>query len=92
MVTLSAAGGRLAAAIFALVAGAPVAPKLEKIGPLTDQATPEALRLALEPKGVRLSLDGLFFCEVWLRKSIPAEKAESRGRSTPISAFLRPSA
>ena len=58
-----------------LAAGSTVAPKVESIGALADTKTSESLRSALEPKGVRLWLDGKAYCELWLRKSIPAEKA-----------------
>jgi hypothetical protein len=48
--------------------------KVEKIGPLTDPAVPEAVRQTLDPAGYRVSLeDGTTFCEMWLRKSIPAQ-------------------
>ena len=48
--------------------------KVEKIGPLTDPAVPEAVRQTLDPAGYRVSLeDGTTFCEIWLRKSVPAQ-------------------
>ena len=48
--------------------------KVEKIGPLTDSAVPEAVRQTLDPAGYRVSLeDGTTFCEIWLRKSVPAQ-------------------
>jgi hypothetical protein len=48
--------------------------KVESIGPLIDNAVPEAVRQALDAKGYRLSLDGPTpACELWVRKSIPAQ-------------------
>ena len=48
--------------------------KVESIGPLTDNAVPEAVRQALDAKGYRLTLDGPTpACELWVRKSIPAQ-------------------
>jgi hypothetical protein len=48
--------------------------KVEKIGPLTDPAVSEAVRQTLDPAGYRISLeDGTTFCEIWLRKSVPAQ-------------------
>lgn len=48
--------------------------KVEKIGPLTDPAVSEAVRQTLDPAGYRISLDdGTAFCDMWLRKSIPAQ-------------------
>ncbi|MGC2185252.1 MAG: hypothetical protein WA637_18390 [Terriglobales bacterium] len=48
--------------------------KVEKVGPLTDPAVPEAVRQTLDPAGYRISLDdGTAFCELWLRKSISAQ-------------------
>jgi len=48
--------------------------KVEKIGPLTDAAVPEAVRQTLDPAGYRVSLDdGTTFCELWLRKRVPAQ-------------------
>jgi hypothetical protein len=48
--------------------------KVEKIGPLTDTAVPEAVRQTLDPAGFRVSLDdGIPFCEIWLRKPVPAQ-------------------
>ena len=49
--------------------------KVEKIGPLADPAVPEAVRQTLDPVGYRISLDdGTAFCDLWLRKSIPAQR------------------
>jgi hypothetical protein len=83
LATLSAAGGRLAAAVFLLTADAAVAPKVESIGAPTEPTASEVLRSALESKGVRLSLDGRPFCELWLRKTIPAEKSAAPGALYP---------
>ena len=48
--------------------------KVEKIGPLSNAAVPEAVRQTLDPAGYRVSLDdGTTFCELWLRKSVPAQ-------------------
>jgi hypothetical protein len=48
--------------------------KVEKIGPLTDAAVPEAVRQTLDPAGYRVSLDdGTPYCELWLRKGVPAQ-------------------
>jgi hypothetical protein len=48
--------------------------KVEKIGPLTDPAVSETVRETLDPAGYRVSLeDGTTFCEIWLRKSVPAQ-------------------
>lgn len=48
--------------------------KVESLGPLTDSTVPERVRQTMEPKGYRLLLDdGTSICELWLRKSIPAQ-------------------
>jgi hypothetical protein len=48
--------------------------KVESVGPMTDNAVPEAIRQALDGKGYRLTLDGpTSACELWIRKSIPAQ-------------------
>jgi hypothetical protein len=48
--------------------------KVEKAGPLTDAAVSEAVRQTLDPAGYRVSLeDGTTYCELWLRKSVPAQ-------------------
>jgi hypothetical protein len=48
--------------------------KVEGVGPLTDAAVPEAVRQALSPSGYSISLDdGTPYCELWLRKSVPAQ-------------------
>ena len=48
--------------------------KVEKIGPLTDPTVSEAVRQTLDPTGYRISLDdGTACCDLWLRKSVPAQ-------------------
>lgn len=63
----------IAVAALSLLAGAQNG-KVEKIGPLTDTAVPEAVRRTLDPDGFRISLDdGTPFLELWLRKPVPAQ-------------------
>lgn len=59
--------------------------KVESVGPLTDNAVPQAVRQALETKGYRLTLDAPTpFCELYIRKSIPAQtKKEVEGVAYP---------
>jgi hypothetical protein len=59
--------------------------KVESLGPLTDNAVPEAVRQALNGKGYRLTLDGPTpACELWIRKSIPAQtKKDVEGVAYP---------
>jgi hypothetical protein len=59
--------------------------KVESVGPLTDNAVPEAIRQALDGKGYRLTLDGPTpACELWIRKSIPAQtKKDVEGVAYP---------
>ncbi len=59
--------------------------KVESVGPLTDNAVPEAVRQALDGKGYRLTLDGPTpVCELWIRKSIPAQtKKDAEGVAYP---------
>jgi hypothetical protein len=59
--------------------------KVESIGPLTDNAVPEAIRQALDAKGYRLTLDDPnSACDLWVRKSIPAQtKKEVEGVAYP---------
>ena len=59
--------------------------KVESVGPLTDNAVPEAVRQALDGKGYRLTLDGPTpACELWIRKSIPAQtKKDVEGVAYP---------
>ncbi|HKN35300.1 MAG TPA: hypothetical protein VJX16_18810 [Terriglobales bacterium] len=48
--------------------------KVETTGPLTETSVPEAVRQALDSKGYRVLLDdGTPVCELWVRKSIPAQ-------------------
>ncbi len=48
--------------------------KVESTGALTDSAVPEAVRQSLDAKGYRLTLDDPKpTCELWLRKSVPAQ-------------------
>ena len=44
---------------------------------------PAAVRSALEPQGVRLTLPEGAYCELWLRKSIPDEKKGGGGALAP---------
>lgn len=59
--------------------------KVESIGPLTDNAVPQAVRQALDTKGYRLSLNvPASFCELYIRKGIPAQtKKEGEGVAYP---------
>jgi hypothetical protein len=48
--------------------------KIENLGPLTGTSVPDALRQMLEAKGYRIFFDdGMPACELWLRKSVPAQ-------------------
>ena len=62
----------IAVAALSLLAGGQNG-KVEKIGPLTDTAVPEAVRHTLDPAGFRISLDGAPFLELWMRKPVPAQ-------------------
>jgi len=56
--------------------------KVESIGELKEAKVAEAVRGALEPKGVRVLDDkGKAVCEVWFRKEIPTTKDEIPGSS-----------
>lgn len=59
--------------------------KVESTGPLTDSAVPEQVRQSLDEKGYRLMLDDSKpACELWLRKSIPAQtKRDAEGVAYP---------
>ncbi len=59
--------------------------KVESVGPLTDNAVPEAVRQALDEKGYRLTLEGTTpACELWIHKSIPAQtKQDLEGVAYP---------
>lgn len=51
--------------------------KVESIGALTAASVSEAVRGALDAKGVRvIGGDGKPLCEIWFRKEIPTAKAE----------------
>jgi hypothetical protein len=69
----------VAVAVSLLATPAAVAPKLEPVGPLTEASVPEAVRSALEPGGERVLLPEGAWCEVWLRRSIPEQKASTPG-------------
>jgi hypothetical protein len=68
----------LAAAAILLLSAA-TGPKVETIGPVTEAALPAAVRSALEPQGVRLTLPDGPWCELWLRKGIPDGKNGAPG-------------
>ena len=52
--------------------------KVESVGPLTESAVSEQVRQSLEPKGYRLTLDDPRpSCELWLRRSVPAQANKS---------------
>jgi hypothetical protein len=54
--------------------------KVESIGALTDAKVPEAVRKALDSKGLRLMDDkGKPICEIWFAKSIQTASAEVSG-------------
>ena len=56
--------------------------KVEGAGELKEAAVAEAVRGALEPKGVRVINDsGKAICEVWFGKEIPTIKNEAPGAS-----------
>jgi hypothetical protein len=56
--------------------------KVESIGELKEAAVAEAVRGALEPKGVRVINDkGKTICEAWFSKEIPTTKGEVPGAS-----------
>jgi hypothetical protein len=56
--------------------------KVEPIEALSDAKVPEAMRNALETKGLRMADDkGKKICEIWFAKSIQTSKAEVFGAS-----------
>jgi len=59
--------------------------KVDSAGPLTDTAVPEQVRHSLQENGYRLTLDDPKpDCELWLRKSVPAQaKKEVEGVAYP---------
>jgi hypothetical protein len=70
--------------VLLLVALAPAALadnyKVDSIGALTDAKVPDAVRKALDSKGLRLIDDkGKPICEIWFAKSIPTATAEVSG-------------
>lgn len=69
----------LAAAALLLLSAAATPQKLEPAGPVTDKAVPEAVRSSLESEGVRVTLSGEPWCDLWLRKGIPDEKDRTPG-------------
>lgn len=66
--------------------------KVESVGELKEATVAEAVRGALEPKGVRVVNDnGKAVCEVWFGKEIPAIKNDVPGASfgqIPEGAFV----
>jgi hypothetical protein len=66
--------------------------KVESIGELKEVAVAEAVRGALEPKGVRALDDkGKTICEVWFSKEIPTAKSDVSGAmfgQIPEGAFI----
>jgi hypothetical protein len=66
--------------------------KAESIGELKEATVAEAVRGALEPKGVRVINDqGKAFCEVWFAKEIPTINNDVQGASfgqIPEGAFI----
>jgi len=66
--------------------------KVESIGELKEATVAEAVRGALEPKGVRvIGVDGKAVCEVWFGKEIPSIKNDVPGASfgqIPEGAFV----
>jgi hypothetical protein len=69
----------LAAAAILFFSAAAGPSKVESTGPATDRAVPEAVRSALEPKGVRVTLPEGPWCDLWLLKSIPDRKDKGPG-------------
>jgi hypothetical protein len=58
--------------------------KVENIGPLTDTAVSEQVRQSLDVKGYRLTLDAAKpCCELWLRKTVPAQANKSTELAYP---------
>ncbi len=56
--------------------------KVESIGALKDNAVAEAVRGALEEKGLRVSDGkGKTVCDIWFRKEVPTSKADIPGAS-----------
>jgi hypothetical protein len=59
--------------------------KIEPLPAVSDKAISEAVRQSMDPKGYRVLLDDSSnACEVWLRKSLPAQsKKEAQGVAYP---------
>jgi len=76
----SAIASSAAAILFLAAAAAP--PKVETIGP-PETGVAAAVRSALEPQGVRLTLSEGAYCELWQRKSIPDEKKSASSALHP---------
>jgi hypothetical protein len=57
--------------------------KVESSGQPPDTARLAAVRSALDPKGMRLTLPEGAYCELWLRKSIPDDKRNMGGALAP---------
>lgn len=81
----SVARGSLVASVllFSLLSAAQSG-KVETVSSLTDSAVPDGMRQSLETKGYRLTLDDPKpCCELWLRKSIPAQAKKSDAAAYP---------
>jgi hypothetical protein len=64
----------LFSAIIAVSLSAAQNGKVETLALPTDSSIPEAVKKVLDPKGYRVTLDdGSVACEIWLRKSVPAQ-------------------
>jgi len=50
-----------------------------QIGVYADPGASEALKKALEPKGLQLSFPDGVYCDIWLRNSVPAGKTDQPG-------------
>jgi hypothetical protein len=61
-------------AIIAVPLSAAQNGKVETLALPTDSSIPEVVKKVLDPKGYRVTLDdGSVACEIWLRKSVPAQ-------------------
>ncbi|MBZ5719549.1 MAG: hypothetical protein LAO03_04130 [Acidobacteriia bacterium] len=60
--------------------------KVDPIGPPSDASISDAVKKALDSKGYRVTLDdGTVTCEIWLRKSLPAQpKKDTEGAIYPL--------
>jgi hypothetical protein len=52
-------------------------PKVEKTSRPKDSPVPDAVWQVLDPDGYRVVLDDGPFCEIWLRKSVPASSGKA---------------